>query len=327
MSAPYSRWQDSMFAQMGLLRWYQTSQGLRYLEGFYNSMNAKTSPEHRLDVRVLAGIHVRTLIEAEPVWVSEESCRLVDHARETFEPEPVLPTDPFVPCGFALFAEPLILYDAPAVPDMPGRSPSGKIPIRAVAWMPVHDEDVERGCFWIHHFVHVDDEGDEHNSWSPEEREKVRQAMPLSLAHTFQWTWGEAPWRHPERLEHVLGEDIAESQERARMQSQLMQTLWRIGSQFVPAKARAERQMRRQAKRHKMTKGDEVTVIRLRRSREYEEREEPTGRELSVQFLVRGYWAIRHTREGPRQTWVTPHVKGPPDAPFKETKRAWEFTR
>ena len=42
-------------------------------------------------------------------------------------------------------------------------------------------------------------------------------------------------------------------------------------------------------------------------------------------FLNRGGWAIRHTRQGPKQVWVRPHVKG--QGPFKETKRAWNWNR
>ena len=334
MSSPYSRWQDSMFAQMRLIEWYQTPEGLKYLWSFYESMNDKTEQPHRRDIRVIAGIHLRTLLEAEPVWVSAEAVELINHARKTFEPEPVLPNDPFVPFGFALFAEPMMMRDAPWMDEEPGRSPSGFLPVRAIAWMPVHDEEVEHGCFWIQMFVHVDDEL-EHNvggvhRWQdpdhgPEHIDHLRR-IGLMVGHSFQWTWGDAPWTKPELLESVLGENLEQSAQRAKEQSQMVQTLWRIGSQFVPAKVRADRHMRRQAKRRKLAKADEVTVIRLRRAREYGEHES-SGRQLTVQHLVRGYWGLRYTREGPRQVWVRPHLKGPPDAPFKQTTRAWEFTR
>jgi hypothetical protein len=75
-----------------------------------------------------------------------------------------------------------------------------------------------------------------------------------------------------------------------------------------------------------MDKTDAVTVIRLRRPSESKD-QEPTDRELTVRHLVRGYWAIRHTLDGPRQVWVRPHIKGGEHLPFRNTTRAWEFVR
>ena len=329
MASPYSRWQDAMFAQERLLGFYQTTKGQRYLQGFYEDMNYMTTPQGRRDVEILANIHVRTVFEGEPVWVAAEACQLVDKARETFEPEPVLATDPFVPCGFALLAEPLLLHDAPWREDREGRAKTGVVPVRAIAWIPIHNDDATAGCFWIHTFVHIQDELDlgVGSEWTDEAAAAMAEQLPLALGHTFQWTWGEAAWLEPDRLDVREGDDREQAAMRAREQSALVQTLWRIGSQFVPAKARAARQTRRQRQRKRLKHTDDVTVIRLRRSREYGDEPEPTGRQLTVQHLVRGYWAIRHTREGPRQVWVRPHVKGPEGGEFKETTRAWEFTR
>lgn len=327
-ASPYSRWQDAMFAQQRLAREYQGETGIRYLLGFAADMNAKHYPDERRDPRTLAAIHAQTIKEAEPVWVSEEACDLVDHARHSLKPEPVLRTDPFVPCGFALLARPLIIHDAPVNGEHPGRTPGGQVPVRAIAWMMLHDEEVEQGCFWISYLVHIDDElaregGDPR--WAGYE-DDMRRMLPLSLAHLFQWTWGASPWEHPDPY-HLIGETAEDVMARGREQVQLAQTLWRIGSQIIPTKRRAERQMRRESARRKLTKTEDVTIIRLRRSREYGDEQDEPGYELSVQFLVRGYWATRHTREGPRQVWVRPHVKGPAGAPFKQTTRAWEFTR
>ena len=72
---------------------------------------------------------------------------------------------------------------------------------------------------------------------------------------------------------------------------------------------------------------DDVTVITLRR--QTVDYEEPDGDEpswhYSVSFMVRGHWALRHTRTGDRQVWIKPYIKG--QGPFKETVRAWDFSR
>ena len=148
--------------------------------------------------------------------------------------------------------------------------------------------------------------------------------MPLSLVHTWQWTWGVDP--RDAVAGTVDGEDPERSRERAHEQASMVQAFWRIASQFVPVKRRVPRQMWREAERRRAKVTKEVTVITLRRSSEVGEGEtEETGKHYSVSFLVRGYWAIRHTREGPRQVWVKPHLKG--QGPFQDTDRAWEFRR
>jgi hypothetical protein len=324
----YSRWEDAMHAQMRLIEWYKTDLGLNYLSGFLNDMNGKHNPEKRVDPRVLAGIHLKGLLDAEPVWVSDDACELVDHARHSFEPEPVRPNDPFVPQGFLLLPKPLVINDAPVTEKNPMSSPYGQIPIRSISWAPVHNEDMTQGCFWISFYVLIDDEREGDPRWSGEYdavREYFSRYAPLTVAHFWQWSWGD-DWSNHDRLDVVDGEDREATILRARQQVQLVQTLWRIGSQFVPVKERAPRPLRRDRRRKKLLHEDEVTVITLRRAKVYEEHE-PTGRELTVRHLVRGYWGTRHTKEGTKQVWVRPYVRGDDSLPFKTTTRAWEFRR
>lgn len=323
--AAYSRWEDAMIAQARIVEWYRSRDGMGYLQAFVTSMNGKHRPEARMEAKTLAAIHVKMMLEAEPIWMSGDATEIVDHARHSFEPEEVLPTDPFATCGFVLFPRAMIVDDAPLTEANPLRAQNGEIPVRAVAWMPMHSEDLSIGCFWICYFVHVEDESQDNRKWSDSDRDYMRRFAPLSLVHQWQWSWGTNPWTDPEQLDIQEGESIEETVVRARQQAQLIQTLWRIGSQFIPVKERASRQLRRDARRKGM-KHDEVTVITLRRGKTYEERE-PTGRELTVRHLVRGYWARRHTREGIRQVWVRPHVRGDDSLPFRATTRAWEFRR
>lgn len=324
----YSRYEDALQAQMSLLGTYQTSFGLRYLEELFEDMNAKHSTLKRRDPRILSQIAIRQVQEGEPVWVSMEAAEIIDHARDSFEPEEVLPSDPFVPSGFTLLPKPLILNDAPPTKQHPLRSKVG-IPVRAISWTQIHNEDISTGCFWISYYIDVRDEielGDDR--WLPEQAEIMARRMPLSMVHMWQWTWGTNPLDETkgwDKFDVLPGDDIEEVYARARQQQQLIQTLWRIGSQFIPAKSAPLRQMRKQAKRKGMH--SDVNIITLRRTREYDPPDEDSGRRLTVRFPVHGYWAKRHTREGTKQVWVRPHMKGPEDAELVVKKRAWEFKR
>jgi hypothetical protein len=336
----YSRWQDAMIAQTRIAEWYQTEQGIRYLMGFMDDMNKKHDSAARLDPRMLASIAARAVIDAEPCYVGIDACELVDHARETFEPEAVMPSDPFVPGGFCLLAKPLVIADAPVTETSPWRSPSGLIPIRAISWMSIHSEDLETGAFWIQFYTLVDDEmaiygpegKDSRYVEDPSYYEYMRRYCPLSLVHQWQWSWYRNPAVMREDLDIVADDDPEAAPIRARQQAQLIQTLWRIGSQFTPARQMPERQIRRDARRNNVTHHDEVNLVVLRRTSPTS-REEPSGRQLTVQFPVNGYWATRHMRDEatgklvPRQRWVKSHMKGPVDAPLVIKDRVWEFRR
>lgn len=330
----YSRWQDAMISQTRIAEWYQTEMGIRYLQGFMDDMNAKHQLPERLDPKMLAAIQYRTILDAEPVYVSYDAVELIDNARQTFEPEAVLPSDPFVPGGFCLLAKPLMISDAPVTATSPWRSPSGWIPIRAVAWMAIHSEDLEQGAFWISFYTLVDDEmeiygpegKDSRYGNDPQHYEYVKRFCPLSLVHQWQWTWHRNPALMAKNLDIATDDDPEAAPIRARQQTQLIQTLWRIGSQFTLARQMPERQIRRDSKRKQLKHYEEINVVVLRKTSSATEHE-PTGRHLTVQFPVNGYWAIRHTVDGPRQVWVKSHMKGPEDAPLVIKKRAWEFKR
>lgn len=326
----YSRWQDAMTAQVRIGNFYESEAGKIYLYGFFEDMNRRHAVESRRDPQVLASIQYFALKEAEPVYVGMEFTDLVDHARETFEPEAILPNDPFVPQGFALFPHPLIIHDAPRTENHPGRAPDGEVPVRAISWMPVHNEEVTEGCFWVSFYVDLEDELERDPDdvrWKGVDPSEFRRrfSSTLSLVHQFQWSWGTAAWDNVDHLTGCDEEDEESGRKRAKEQLALVQTFWRLGQQFTPSRIRAPRQLRRDGQRRGY-KHDEVTVMVLRRT-SGAKRDEPTDRHLTVQFVVRGYWARRHTREGVRQVWVRPHVKGPEGAEFKKTTRAWEVTR
>ena len=306
----YGRWEDAMIEQLRLYEFISSYRGHEYMHGFEVGMNDKHPPSNQVPDGLLHQIQQDTLEMAEPVYVGADVCELIDHARDSFEVESVLPSDPFVPAGFCLLATPLMLHDIPG-------SENEMVPVRAISWMSAHSEDLSMGAFWISFYARMDEVPK-----YPAPQDWV--GYPIFVAHMFQWQWGTKPLA--ERLEVIAleGEDMDAAHARATEQAQMVQTLWRLAAQFVPAKQRAPRGLRREAQRKMKRNLDDVIVMLLRRP-SYDGDFDPSDRHLTVSFLVRGYWAIRHTRQGPKQTWVKPHVKG--RGPFKETTRAWEFKR
>ena len=67
-----------------------------------------------------------------------------------------------------------------------------------------------------------------------------------------------------------------------------------------------------------------VTIIDLRPLRHVEtERDDRTGRRLTVRHLVRGHWT--NQAHGPdralrRLQWIAPYIKGPTNAPLKTSE-------
>lgn len=352
----YGRWEDAMVAQTQLLEWSESHDGLRYLRGFFESMNTKHHPSSRSDPGLLTAIQLEAVRTAEPVYVSHDVATLIDVARKTFEPEVLLPGDAFAPRGFMVFPRPILLDDMPPTPTNPLRATPqpelghGFIPVRAVSWLPLHNEDLSLGSFWISYYVHVQDEFDLADEWGipsrfemtdagvpltgaarEERRAHARQMMPLSLVHMWQWSWGEGwgEWDSEERYDVMPDDSYEQMRERAKQQLSLVQVAWRLAAQLVRTQERPVRQLWRDANR-KGNRHKDVTVITLRRSRDGYLPPDGDGEGvLTYQFVVRGHWRNQWypSLKDHRQVWIAPYVKGPEGTELRVTERAWEFTR
>jgi hypothetical protein len=207
----YSRWQDAMHAQSRLVEWYRTDIGANYLAGFVDDMNRKHNPGARLDPRTLAGLHMKSLVEAEPVWVSDDSCELIDHARHSFEPEPVLPSDPFAPCGFVLLANPIIIDDAPVTEKNPasvaGRQDSDSRDLVDVGPQRGHHAGLLLDLLLRHDRRRGRPTIRAGRASTARPREYFSHYAPLTVAHIWQWSWWDNPWTDINRLDLVDGED------------------------------------------------------------------------------------------------------------------------
>lgn len=316
MTPLYGRWEDAMLSQARLLEFTRSYNGRRVLADQEQAMNDKHEPDARIPPGFLVQMQLLTLSEGEPCWIAPEVADLINHARDTWKPEKVLGSDAFVPSGFCLLSNPLILHNEQDTEQ----------PMRAIAWTSIIGDDATTGCFWISLYGHIDDDP---TPMADEVRDWWRRNCPLALSHYYQWSWGTLPSEEGTIDNHRAmasdyDEDPAEVIRRAREQESTIQVLWRLSQQFVPVAHKAPRGIRRDLKRRLGLDQQSINVVKLRRERSVGDSEE-TDRHYNVSFLVHGYWATRHTKDGPRQVWVRPHVKG--QGPFKETTRAWEFVR
>ena len=363
----YSRYEDAMVTQSQLLQMTRSEVGIRLLNAMAYTMDAQHAHGKRMQPHYqgrnswLVGLQDTALSMAEPVYMSMDVWNIIDHARSSFDPEPVRINDAFTPHGFMLLPKAFLINDAEA-------NDGDVVAVRAISWMTVMDEDDPNvGCFWISYYSSIEDdialgrvttdrdEAEARTKFTPEVVAKLRSmGGGFSLMHTFQWSFGDKPWdteeagkvwackechklcthMHNPECSHgvtpVLDSHCEEmfledARERGKAQVQLIQTIWRIAAQVRKFKERAPRGVWRDANRKGVEQKD-VTVITLRRDRDAREFE-PTGRELSVQFVVRGHWRNQPYKDGVRQIWIAPYIKGPEDAPFKESKRVWEFVR
>lgn len=336
----YSRWQDAMIEQKARLEFQLTSAGRSTTQDMQDSLDfqyredgIRGTPDDFFHSLLLETLH-----QADPVYIAPNVLELIDHARENWQPEPVLPTDPFTQVGFALFPRALVLDDSPV-----NTQQGFHVPIRAVAWIPVtaNDSPPERavslgsqGCFWVFMFHHYEDD---HLTGRPDEvSELLLRAHPnarLMLTHAFQWSWGDNPYLQyvdaaAEEEDPENAQVLAETAERARQQGALIQVMWRIGQQVVQTKERLPRPLRRDNARRQL-RHEDVTVIHLRRGNQFDYDEPGDGPDWQYQWLVRGHWRNQwYPSLGEhRQVWINPYVKGPDDRPLKLTTRVFEFIR
>lgn len=321
MSYGHGRFEDALYQQTQQLRFLESPEGQRYMNGFQDDWAGKR--KLGWPPGFLWKITYDTLRDGDPIYVSPDVTEIIDEAMRTFEPEPILKSDPFVPCGFAYFPRSIVR------PDRRGKENG----VRAVAWqtvtdnaVPVAPDDDRAKGLWISLFSHeTDANGDELLDYR-----LVHPLFELQYLHGTFMPFEEDGWLLEKgidlKTDDTLDPEVVEAT--ARNQWVLPQVLWRIGQQIVPVQERAQRQFRRDARRHGLER-DEVAVLRLRRSNiRYDGEPEGEGN-WSHRWMVRGHWrnAWYPSLKQHRQVWIAPHVKGPDDKPLILKDRAVEFVR
>lgn len=87
-------WRTAVDEQIALLGFLRSRAGKRFVAGF-----AEADHEPAAVIERALDVSLRT---AEPVFMSPDAFAIVDSARRSFQPEPILPTDLFIPAGFLL---------------------------------------------------------------------------------------------------------------------------------------------------------------------------------------------------------------------------------
>ncbi len=330
------RWADAAFTQEHILGTVKHNPAFRdYMENFQSDAFPE-APEG-----LMLMLQERTFEEADPMYVSSVVAELVDHARETFEVEPLQPWD--LPCmiAFALLPRPL------NITNLYGHDTS----FRAISWIPVSrssevgwSEDNPPQGVWYTLWSDIDDP----DAYKRDDKTKLERAIwerigKWSVLHSGLLEFGEEAYgffgmNNKALLDSLEGEPEY-PQAYSRVQTWVfLQSFWRLSRQVVLAKERLPRQLRRDRKRH--YRSEDVTVIRLRRE-SHEHDHDVEDVDWKYQWVVRGHWRNQYypglgpvhnddgtlNKESHRQIWISPYMKGPEDAPVKPVKRAFEFTR
>ena len=325
-------WEAVMDVQLDLWKHWQSDVGRTFARGFAQSLRDKGDDAHGgMD---LADIEAKKIYQADPISVTEDVLTLVEAAYPTFEIEPLRGSDLLTTHGFVLLPRPYVMRDVS----------KKRIAIRALAWMPAHQEAVpeqeaeERFGINISMYTYLYDEDDDFNGdilreWQ-DYRERGGQSRPsnFDLVHITTWWFGQSWDKMAGDL--VLPED--EQRAEAGMEGfkstfQFFQAFLRIAQQTITRSdvRRAPRGQRKRAKREEFEDDPFVTIITLRR---HESTGEGSGEpaNYSHRFIVRGHWRNQwYPSLGEhRQKWIGGYVKGPEDAELiVKPTRAFEVVR
>lgn len=282
--ALWSHWNELDSGGFDANRWVPLDERGEHLEPHWDAIEAKALEQSVSAAR-------RTMLNAEPFFVSAEMCDLVEEAAATFKPEPLHASDLLTPCGFLLFERPIqVLAGEPGDEVL--------TPYSAFSWIGVQRRDGD-GVF--------------------------------AVALTTFCDWGNSPDGLPGVWDFEAWEFDTSPERPHVGWWRLAQSTLRLMLEFRPATRYSvwpDRPARRAARRAGFEERH-VTVVRLRRRRTDVEPLGGNAN-YSCRFMVSGHWRNqwcpslgRH-----RQTWIAPYVKGPDDKPFKPTRgRAFTFTR
>lgn len=328
-----------MDAQIDIADFLRTRVGRSFVDSFAADMDDKS--KHGQLARELLHFGPPTILQADPIWVDNNICDLIEAASERWKPEPLRTEDVLCPSGFVLFERPLF------VRDVHGK----QMGFRALSWNPVitavSDEEYRRGrtafvegpldftpprvvtpagnihevalvlAFWSH----IEDE-DDYTIDEPDLNTMRAAIHPHNfvLSHITVVGFDELPIDSPERpIEATFPIEF--------------QVFCRLAQQRVleRERVRPDRPYRRRAKRYGKEDAH-VTVIRLRRPKHKTDGESQEV-DWKSRWIVGGHW--RKQRYGKRDEepyyrniWIAPYVKGPDDKPLVLRElRAWEFVR
>jgi hypothetical protein len=324
-------WDTALDAQTDLLRSFQTREGREYLNGFitslanagmFDSRSGELAPPDPQYAEFIVGHATGLLSECDPIYVSPDLTELIDYAADTFQPEPLVPTDLLVPSGFAYFSKPLFVRDRRDL----------EMPFRAVQWNPIIDvpgvggktptrdelangQHVYSGVV-IALYAHCNDPDpmDDHRPWTADVK-----VGGSDLAMEYVTT-----------LRFNQQSKVYESDNSVRDLLSHIKVFFRLCQQTI-AVPRHERVARPTWKRARASWKDikEVVVFTLRRAKPPKYEGEEREVQWSHRWLVQGHWRNQwySSEKVHRQIWIAPFIKGPDDKPLIFKRRAFELVR
>lgn len=353
-----ARWEVALEEQIALLKFWQSPTGEEYAWDFGSDVRDKG----RDGAELYASSHLietAKLERAEPVWVDGHILDLVDHARQTFQPEAMLPTDAFAESGFAFFERPVF------VEDVNGK----RAAFRAMSWGRVaiagrSQKDYEGQQLHVCLYSHLGDLDDYSGTMAEKFADVARQrgmgarelhrliwgSSSLSMFHVGMVPFGLTPQDvydelTPEQqdLPAARGLVAMEQTEDGMVEADkswletwgFVQTFFRLAQQRIATISAAEGD-RHTRKRIARMKGKPanftgVQVVTLRRpKRPLADDHVAHSVDWKHRWVVDGHWRNQFypSTKTHRQIWIAPYVKGPEDADLVlPSGRVYEFTR
>jgi hypothetical protein len=300
-------WFKAAESQLLLHRWHSSEQGKHWMRAWTQRV-CEGEPEKRRIYETLMLAEEHKLLTAESIWVSPEMCEIVQHARESFQPEPVLAQDFITQTGFVYFEQPLYMS------DRHGHTVS----MGAMSWCPfvIQEEPQSSGmALAIYSSAHADKD-----EFSQTHQEYLKQGVPPLMPLLFSIV----PFN--EGIEGDLY-DLDGSYTGADEWWRTMQVALRLMQQRIAD--RYEERLPRPDRRRLQRAGsaiEDVLVIRLRRPAVKHHEGESEPQEWTHRWMVDGHWRWQPYADGvKRQIWIAPFVKGPEDKPLVIKRRYYKW--
>lgn len=317
-------WKDAYEAQMDLWRLARSEAGPGLMIASIGEENRRGMRPDTVEMLFdMMKAEEGKLLTADPFFVAEEFCDLVDEARWSFKPEPLHPQDFLTPFGFVYFEKPIEVYAQYETPTL----------LAGFSWCPTGMKGVENVEQWK-----AKNEGLETTPLGGTDIEWTGIALTLYAGVREEGLWRKlqsklsflhfTPWWFGMEFS---GNDVDE-QGRQTMASEwwrVVQVSLRLMQETISerSEAQADRASRRRGERAGFDPRT-IVVIRLRRPKQ--KAVEPGGEvNWSHRWIVQGFWRRQwYPSLGiHRQKWIGAYVKGPEGLPLITKRRAWNWDK